>query len=525
MSSASERFQQKTYDKLKKELTGVISKIKNYETRSLPQEPVEREKRIEQYKKEVIGTYNNFVRYSELFYGTFDLKSQLQVNEKVEILKVKVKNSLKTLGLDVDLPDELHKFDINTVKPLDPNSIGASCATVTTSSEHSGSESETEYELVEQTDTLQSRQTQQQQAITDPPLGQPNLQNDPLLGNKNTNIQNPNTNDSVPTAQLPLNNENQLPIDTNNAENPNNTMALSPGDILKGIPDFDSKSQESIKKFMAQVDLMYLLAPNGNDTIIAVTKAKLVNATKLGNMEDKTWAQIKDDIKLKYRTQMTYEVAQEKLLSLQQGPKETLESYANRVRTLLDALNLVTVHDNADIQASNRTMNENLAVRKFKQNFFNEELRVIAVGADHTNLNDAIAHASSKSESLLASNLQRAPIKETDKKGPEPEQKPAPKQTNWKKSKGHYNNKNKDNTNACNHCKKSNHSTDQCFFRPGGPGANKTGDNETKNKQANVATAAAQPADQPEPIKPTSTASLPMPSNTVNLQPYHYLNY
>lgn len=330
------------------------------------------------------------------------------------------------------------------------------------------------------------------------------------------NIQDQNPNDDSQIVQSPLNIEDQN----------DNTMALSPGDILKGIPDFDPKSQECVKKFIAQVDLMYLLAPNSNDTIIAVTRAKLVNANKLNSVSDKTWPQIREDIKLKYRTQMTYEVAQEKLLSLQQGSKETLDSYANRVRTLLDALNIVTINDNADIQTSNRTMNENLAVRKFKQNFFNEELRVMAVAADHTNLNDAIAHASSKCEQLLASNLHKTPSKEPDKKEPEPEKKFTPKQTNWKKGKGDYNNKNKNNSNNCAHCKKSNHSSDQCFFRPGGPGAHKTGDNETKNKQTNVATAAAQPTGQPEAVASTSTAPpLPMPSNSINLQPYQYLNY
>lgn len=237
-------------------------------------------------------------------------------------------------------------------------------------------------------------------------------------------------------------------------------------------------------------------------------------------MSEKSWAQIKADIKVKYRTQMTYEVAQEKLLSLQQGPKETLESYANRVRTLLDALNIVTVNDNADIQASNRMMNENLAIRKYKQNFLDRELRGMAVSADHDNLNDAIAHASSKYEQLIASNLHKKEPekKEPEKKEHESESKNTPKQTNWKKNKGNYNNKNKNNGNSCVHCKKTNHQSDQCFFRPGGPGQVKS--EQTKN--TNTAAAMEQPSNKNDQIATTSSVAQQQ-VQSIALQPYHFL--
>lgn len=298
------------------------------------------------------------------------------------------------------MPTDLNKIDILSVKQLEANSdnniLGQSSSTAQTIP-RSGSQDSINSQLDEilESETNTTQPPTQSQLPTDP--------------NPTQNPNNQNQNADLGTLGVP-------PLTNNEIQDQDNITALSPGDILKGIPDFDPKSQESVKKFIAQVDLMYLLAPNGNDTIFAVTRAKLVNANKLSNVSGKTWAQIKEDIKLKYRTQMTYEVAQEKLLSLQQGSKETLDAYANRVRTLLDALNIVTVNENAEIQASNRTMKENLAIRKYKQNFFDRELRGMAVSADHDNLNDAIAHASSKYEQLIASNLHK---KEPEKKEPE----------------------------------------------------------------------------------------------------------
>lgn len=43
------KFQQSTYNALKKELTDTIKKIANYETRSLPQDPTIRNERVQQY--------------------------------------------------------------------------------------------------------------------------------------------------------------------------------------------------------------------------------------------------------------------------------------------------------------------------------------------------------------------------------------------------------------------------------------------------------------------------------------------
>lgn len=132
------RFQDATYRALKKSLTDTIKKVGNYETRKLPGDTTQREARIQRYTQELTGTYNNFVAYLGLFYDTFDLPSQFNVNESIEKHKVNVRKALNILKLDIDLPQNLNKFDINSVKPLGPNSsnknsfdtLGASSSTL-----------------------------------------------------------------------------------------------------------------------------------------------------------------------------------------------------------------------------------------------------------------------------------------------------------------------------------------------------------------------------------------------------------
>lgn len=501
------KFQQSTYNTLKKELTDALKKIGNYETsRDLPSEPATREERIRTYTREVTGYYNNFLSYINLFYNTFELQSKFRLNEEVEKLKLKARKALNILKLDIELPESLEKFDINTIRELDSintntqKTAGASSLLTVQNQENSdlddnfdsqqNSGSQENITLVGDS-TLQS---QQQQIIPDPPENRSHL--------NNNNTQN-NNNQNLAMAQL------------------------TPGDILTGIPDFDPKSQDNVKKFIAQVDLMHVLAPNSGEIILAIARAKLITANKLSSIDDKTWAQIKTDIQSKYRMQMSYEMAQEKLLSVQQGPKEGHDAYAKKVRELLDALNAATTNDDANIQKSNRDWNENLAVRKFKQNIYDKELRTMAITAEHTTLAEAIAHASTKFEQLQASNVSKGEQdkKNTERKEPEGEKqnKNTHKQSNFKynKNKNEYQNKSKNNSSQCTYCKKLNHQSDQCFFRPGGPGANKSNENESKS--SNIAAAVAQPTGQPEATATTSS-TLPMQSNSINLQPYHYLN-
>lgn len=501
-------FQQNIYNTLKKELTDTIKKIANYESRrQLPVDAYEREQRTQEYKRELIGTYNCFVLYISKFYETFDLTSQFKTNEIVEKLKPKLRKCLSILNLQVNLP-----VNFGTIDTIEQIPLGAK----NFESEHTHAQFNTPLDTESEDSNIIN-------------ISLPHAQNiDTEKNNENTagvsGVQINSTNNNLPTEQ-PIGTDNQ-----DNTEPTGQTMPLAPGDISNGIPDFDPKSQETIKQFIAQVDLMYKLSPTTGDIILAVVQAKLVMANKLTSVDDKTWAQIKIEIQTKYRTHMSFEVAQEILPSVQQGPKESHDAYANRVRSLLDSLNGATLNETAAIQNSNREMNEALAIRKYKQNIFDRELRGIALSTDHTSLAEAISHATTKFEQLMASNINK---KEHEKKEPEKKESESEKsnknsnrQSNFKynKNKQDYNSKNKNHSSQCIHCKKDNHQSEQCIFRPGGPGKSVYNKQEqAQTKSSNTAAAVAQSTSQNEAIATTSSVASQQ-AQTAILQPYHYLN-
>lgn len=527
-------FDQEKYDGLKKAYTDVAKKIQNYDTaRELPTDVEKRAKRIKQYCEELVTTYNNFIVYAETFFDSFDLPSKFKINEVVAKYKEKLKSSLKILDLEINIPENFELVGFDSIRKINP-----------------------ETETIENIDQNQSLTNSfGERVITSTPttaqsslLTGERLNNSEYQNNHNedaqtsSNSKNPIVSQTEPQLQNNIfiqqnQGNNDLPQNIFNFQNQNEIhnpiMALSVSDILNGIPDFDPKSQESIKKFIAQVDLMNTLSTDNAPTILQIAKARLVTANKLSSVTNKTWAQIKADINEKYRTQISFEVAQEKLLSVQQGPKESHDAYANRLRSLLDSLNSATINDNAEIQNANRNMNENLAIRKFKQNIFDRELRTIAISAEHTTLADAIAHATTKHEQLRSSNVDKKENdkKESEKKEPENEKnKNFNKQHNFKNNKnGQSYNRNKNNADQCTHCKKTNHQSDQCIFRPGGPGYTKNNNNDQKQaqtKSSNTAAAIAQPNEQniqSEPVATTSSVA-PQQAQSMVLQPYHYLN-
>lgn len=434
-------------------------------------------------------------------------------------------------NLDIILPERLGKIETNAIKSLDfdlNNDLPTAGACSLTENNQKKSEAQNSIEFDENSETQEVIIIQASAEQIRNFDNTQNIQTDQLNGGASFSgtSQNSNLNQAQKSASVKIANSHNLPLIE---------MALTPGDLLNGIPDFDPKSQDSVKMFVAKVDLMNTLASNMVETILTIARAKLITANKLSSVNDKTWTQIKTDIQTKYRTQISFEVAQEKLLSLQQGQKETHEAYANRVRSLLDALNNATVNDNADIQNSNRSLNESLAIRKYKQNIFDRELRGIALSVDHTNLSDAIAHATSKYEQLNASNVVHQPQAEKKDSSCNASNKNsngnASANHQNKQSHGRFNknkqeyNKNKTGAPQCTHCKKTNHTSDQCWFRPGGPGINKNNNNEqSQTKSSNTAAAVPQPSTQSEPLATTSSvAQTQQQMQTMTLQPYHFL--
>lgn len=508
-SSAQQQatFQQNTYDQLKKELTDTIKKIENYKSRrKLPQDATERADRITQYTREVVGTYNCFVLYIKTFYDTFTLDSQFKTNEIVEHLKTKVKNSLEILNLTAILPQKLDTIDSQSIQILNQNINNTDSDPILQLSSHSHASDSENSEVDEQNSTPSN--------TFDPPGGHSST------ANQNKNDFPPSKSDLSATNNLE--NSDQIEIEQ--------TMALTPGDILNGIPDFDSKSQIDVNKFIANVDMMYTLAPAQAATILTIAKTKLVTANKLGNLDGKTWAEIKTDINQKYKLTMPFEVAQEKLISIKQGPKETLDAYANRVKSLLDSLNSASTNANNDIQASNRVMNENLAIRKFKQNIFEKETRVMAISSEHTSLVEAISHAMSKCEQLNASNVVHQPQFEKKEPNPSNVNKNGNNSSNGSNGK-QFNQKNsKPNPKSgllCRYCKRTNHTIENCrdLARKNGNSGNKSNSEKQENQAQNSNAAVAVRTEKQNDEEPLVNQAAHVDIQSLTLQPYHHLNY
>lgn len=426
-ASASRSFNQKTYDALKKAFEDVAKKIANYEEeRALPSDENKRKLRISGYKSETVETYNNFVEYIDTFYSTFGPDSKARVNQKIGACKLKVLRSLTILGLKTDLPDQHERIRLENVVEIgfeepddtqiffNPSSArvqipggGDNSDTHTVGGAHTN---QTENQVV---NAVVSNQTVEDQII------QPIIPNDD------------------PERQI-------------------DAMALTLSDVMRGIPKF-LETDDGIQQFIAESELMYDLSEGTvKTTALRIIKTRLATAHKLGDIGNDTWLQIKTKLREKYRNTMTYETAQERLLAIRQGPKESLETYSDRVKKLLDSLNIASVNEDPNVQSATRAMNEELAVRKFKQNIFDEKVRTMALSTDHRSLFEAIAHATQKQEQMQSSNIVK------DQKT---EQKEANKSQN---NNGGYNNKKPQNFKkaVCLHCKKPGHSPDRCFFKP-----------------------------------------------------------
>lgn len=234
--------------------------------------------------------------------------------------------------------------------------------------------------------------------------------------------------------------------DDNSVESIEDLMALNISTVLAGIGNFSSKSQEEIKQFIANCDLYYDLA--GDDLkpiVLKVIRTRLVSTPKLGNIEQSTWTEIKNRIISAFKPELSFEAAQEKLLQIQQNSNETIDKYGDRIKKLLDAMNTASFNDNVDVQIAQFAANEKLAIRKFKQNLFDQNLRVMSLAISHTSLYDAITFAIEKREELNTSNVKIA----------SPATKPA--------SNTNANAIGKEKTNLfCKICKRRNHDTAEC---------------------------------------------------------------
>lgn len=125
--------------------------------------------------------------------------------------------------------------------------------------------------------------------------------------------------------------------------------------ILSGITEFSNESQDHVKQFIANADMIHTLATSQTATVLTVIRARLVNASRMGDISALSWDDIKKDLKKKYiRADISFETAQERLLSIKQNPKEDLEAYSGRIRKLLRILNTSTIDENAAVQSAQK---------------------------------------------------------------------------------------------------------------------------------------------------------------------------
>lgn len=519
---SGQKHDQEIYKKLKDSFDNVAKKICNYETRELPVDQQERQDRINEYKEELITAYNELITYVSQVYAGVNEKSKDVLKEAVGSRKLKILRALLVLGLTTDLPEQFGAIELNNIVDKDALAGGVDNSQIFVNVSKTQAQAKDTVNADNSGDSTQTGVGSSKQNAV--PTG--SVDATPASSRRNSN----ESINSDKSQTPPTYTSNNPPDTTNQNNNNSNTvnMALPLSDILNGIPDFSGRNYDEIKQFIAKADLIHKLASTQEETVLHVIRTKLVTANKLGNISGSTWTQIKKMITEKYRVSMSFETAQERLLSIKQAPKESLDEYANRIKILLDALNSASSNSNADVQAASQEMNESLAVRKFKQNIFDEKIRIMALSTDHTSLTEAIAHATEKKEQLQSSNVSREMQKNENKN-----------EQNGKNGNGNGGNNNNGNNKKngwkkreqCAHCKKTNHASDRCYFRPrdesasSGKNDNKTekfANRASSSKNMNVASADDEKVESSVNGLPLNQVSAQ--SQSIQMQPYRYLN-
>lgn len=167
-------------------------------------------------------------------------------------------------------------------------------------------------------------------------------------------------------------------------------------------------------------------------------------------------------------------------------------------------------------------MNENLAIRKFKQNILDREIRVMAVSTEHTSLVDAISHALAKSEQLGASNVAQQPHFEKKETNNSNSNRNTGATQNKQSNFQGKNEKSDQKTDLfCKYCKRNNHNIENCrsLARKNG---NKPNAEKTENQPQSSSTAVAAKQTENQQInEQIAGSSSQLDIQSLTLQPYH----
>lgn len=260
----------------------------------------------------LIESYNNFVSYTGRFYPNFKQDSKNLVTEHVSNCNLKVLRALSALSLTTDLPEKFKLLEekniVTSLEDRDDTQIFVSSSKAASSSVNPSGESSS----CQNKNTNQTELSNVEAAQTD--LSNKNSQTDAQSSDQTSDSLLPQQDQNSHTDSLSSESESNTPADLNQKifdfahnDNPsgqpennlplirvepfieNTVMALTLSDILNGIPDFSSKSQDDIKQFLAKASMIHTLAPTQTATVLTVIGAKLSTANKLGDISNSSW--------------------------------------------------------------------------------------------------------------------------------------------------------------------------------------------------------------------------------------------
>lgn len=110
----TKKFKQSQYDKLTKHFNNIAKKIKNYETRALPQD----ENWIGDTISDLTDTLNRIKSFITLCYSEFTERKKTEFRVALEGFEKKYIARLAVLHRTVDLPDLFSEIDINLVREI-----------------------------------------------------------------------------------------------------------------------------------------------------------------------------------------------------------------------------------------------------------------------------------------------------------------------------------------------------------------------------------------------------------------------
>lgn len=167
-------------------------------------------------------------------------------------------------------------------------------------------------------------------------------------------------------------------------------------DMINAIPFFEGH-QKDMDYFISTCQNYHnMVAEAQRPMFISIlqTKFKGIAHVKMQPFADLiTW-----DLEDKFKRPLNYEASQDEISNMRQARGESIEVFGNHIRLALHKSNRAseTLTTNADALKSLRKANEKLAIRKFEQNLFNNNLKIWVGAKDFNSLDAAISFAMQK---------------------------------------------------------------------------------------------------------------------------------